>query len=183
MAVVSTKFTPSLNGSPLTLLPSELVSSIVTYVPLLRDSQAHPQLHTVILQVPGTASTASHLNSSEIEIGMGIHNESGNRRLSPVPPLNELIPQLLDLLTSTTDPERSFLPFKGSKDEVVLLVNNLGGISELELGGLVAETRRALGARGIVVHRLLSGSFMVSSSLIFAYQHEHVLMSRFLDKS
>jgi triose/dihydroxyacetone kinase / FAD-AMP lyase (cyclizing) len=92
---------------------------------------------------------------------MGIHNESGHRRLSPVPPLNELIPQLVDLLTSTTDTERSFLPFKGSKDEVVLLVNNLGGISELELGGIVAETRRALGARGIVVHRLLSGSFMV----------------------
>ena len=93
---------------------------------------------------------------------MGIHNESGNRRLSPVPPLNQLIPQLLDLLTSTTDPERSFLPFKGSKDQVILLVNNLGGISELELGGIVAETRRALDTRGIVVHRLLSGSFMVS---------------------
>jgi dihydroxyacetone kinase len=93
---------------------------------------------------------------------MGIHNESGHRRLSPVPPLNALIPQLLDLLTSTTDPERSFLPFKGSKDEVALLVNNLGGISELELSAIVAETRRALDARGIVVHRLLSGSFMVS---------------------
>jgi len=113
-------------------------------------------------QVPGTAPAASHLASSEIEIGMGIHNESGNGRLSPVPPLNELIPQLLDFITSTTDPERSFLPFQGSKDEVVLLVNNLGGISELELGGIVAETRRALDARGIIIHRVLSGSFMVS---------------------
>jgi dihydroxyacetone kinase len=169
VVAVSMKSTPSLNGSPLTSLPSELVSTIVTYVCPLRDSLSHPQVLTVILQVPGTASTASHLSSSEIEIGMGIHNESGNRRLSPVPPLNELIPQLLDLLTSTTDPERSFLPFKGSNDEVVLLVNNLGGISELELGGIVAETRRALGARGIKVLRLLSGTFMASSFLIFAY--------------
>jgi dihydroxyacetone kinase len=93
---------------------------------------------------------------------MGIHNESGNSRLSPIPPLDALISQLLDLLTSSTDPERSFVPFKGSgKDEVVLLVNNLGGISELELGGIVAEVCRALSTRGVVVHRVLAGSFMV----------------------
>lgn len=116
-------------------------------------------LNAPIIEVPGTATASSHLSDSEIEIGMGIHNESGNRRLSPVPPLKELIPQLLDLLTSTTDSERSFLPFKG-KDEVVLLVNNLGGISELELGGVVAETRRALVSRGTVIQRVLAGTFM-----------------------
>lgn len=114
------------------------------------------------------ATSSSHLSGSEIEIGMGIHNESGNRRLSPVPPLNELIPQLLDLLTSTNDTERSFLPFRG-KDEVVLLINNLGGISELELGGIVAETHRALAARGVVVHRVLAGSFMVRPSYYWFY--------------
>ncbi|KAF9460518.1 Dak1 domain-containing protein [Collybia nuda] len=113
--------------------------------------------------VPGTVAS-SHLSDSEIEIGMGIHNESGNRRLSPVPPLSKLIPQLLDLLTSTNDPERSFLPFKG-KDEVVLLVNNLGGISELEFGGIVAEVRRALEIQGIVIHRVLAGSFMTSLNM------------------
>ncbi|KAF8074735.1 dihydroxyacetone kinase [Lyophyllum atratum] len=117
--------------------------------------------------VPGTAPASSHLKDDEIEIGMGIHNESGNRRLSPSPPLNELIPQLLDLLTSTSDPERSFLPFRGQKgkDEVVLLVNNLGGISELEIGAIVNEAHRALHARGITVHRVLSGSFMTSLNM------------------
>ncbi|GLB43410.1 putative dihydroxyacetone kinase [Lyophyllum shimeji] len=117
--------------------------------------------------VPGTAPAVSHLQESEIEIGMGIHNEAGNRRLAPCPPLNELIPQLLDMLTSTSDPERSFLPFQGEKgkDEVVLLVNNLGGISELELGAIVGEARRALHSRGVVVHRVLSGSFMTSLNM------------------
>ncbi|KAG5645704.1 hypothetical protein DXG03_005399 [Asterophora parasitica] len=117
--------------------------------------------------VPGTAPAASHLDASEIEIGMGIHNESGNRRLSPNPPLHELVPQLLDLLTSTTDPERSFLPFQGEKgtDEVVLLINNLGGISELELGAIVGEVHGALRTRGILVHRVLSGSFMTSLNM------------------
>ena len=65
------------------------------------------------------------------EIGMGIHNEPGARRLSPIPPLHELIPQLIENLTSTSDPDRSFVPFKGRGDRVVLLVNNLGGTSEL----------------------------------------------------
>ncbi|EEB95337.1 hypothetical protein MPER_05704 [Moniliophthora perniciosa FA553] len=97
---------------------------------------------------------------------MGIHNESGNKRISPVPPLSELIPQLLDLLTSTSDPERSFVPFKGSgKDKVVLLVNNLGGVSELELGAIVAEIKRQLGQRNISIERVLSGSFMTSLNM------------------
>lgn len=91
---------------------------------------------------------------------MGIHNESGNRRVSPIPPLNDLMPQLLELLTSSTDPERSFLPFRG-EDSVVLLVNNLGGLSELELGSIVAATRRALIAHGVKTARVLAGSFMV----------------------
>ncbi|KAH9840217.1 dihydroxyacetone kinase [Rhodofomes roseus] len=114
--------------------------------------------------VPGTAAGDSHLAPSEIEIGMGIHNEPGNRRLAPVPPLADLVPQLLDLLTSTTDPERSFVPFKG-KDRVVLLVNNLGGTSELELPGVVRETRAALDKQGFVIERVLAGTFMTSLNM------------------
>jgi|SRR5882762_14000 dihydroxyacetone kinase len=92
---------------------------------------------------------------------MGIHNESGHERLSPAPPLKELIPKLLRMLTSTDDSERSFVPFKGKDDCVVLLVNNLGGLSELEMGGIVGQVRKDLDAMGISVYRVLSGSFMV----------------------
>lgn len=97
---------------------------------------------------------------------MGIHNEPGNRRVSPVPPLNELIPQLLEHLLSTNDPERSFLSFKGkgNGDKVVLLVNNLGGTSELELGAIVKESVKGLKEAGVEVVRVLSGTFMASLS-------------------
>ncbi|CAL1715006.1 unnamed protein product [Somion occarium] len=117
--------------------------------------------------VPGTASSESALSPSEIEIGMGIHNEPGNRRISPVPPLHELIPQLLEHLLSTTDPERSFLPFKGkgNGDKVVLLVNNLGGTSELEVGAIVKETVKGLKEAGVEVERVLSGTFMTSLNM------------------
>ena len=111
--------------------------------------------------MPGTAAGESHLGPTEIEIGMGIHNEPGARRLSPVPPLNDLIPQLVEDLISTTDPDRSFVPFKGKGDKVVLLVNNLGGTSELEMGAVVAEAKKDLVARGVKVERVISGTFMV----------------------
>ena len=82
--------------------------------------------------------------------------------MSPVPELSQLIPQLLNLLTSVSDPDRSFVPFKG-KDNIVLLVNNLGSVSELELGGVVAEARKELDARGFTLSRILAGTFMVRS--------------------
>jgi dihydroxyacetone kinase len=72
---------------------------------------------------------------------------------------------MLGMLTLTTDPERSFLPFRGDgEDSVVLLVNNLGGTSELEMGGIVAQTCRSLEEMRISVKRILSGTFMVSST-------------------
>lgn len=108
-----------------------------------------------------------NLPSSEIEIGMGIHNESGYRRLSPIPELSKLVPQLLNLIMSTSDQSRSFLPFKG-QDGVVVMVNNLGGVSELELGAIVAQVTVDLEARGVVISRILSGTYMVCFTLILS---------------
>ncbi|KAF8215609.1 dihydroxyacetone kinase [Mycena galopus ATCC 62051] len=116
--------------------------------------------------VPGTAPPSSSLSPTEIEIGLGIHNEAGNKRLSPVPPLTELIPLLLDYIASSTDAERGFLPFKNDgTDEVVLLVNNLGGMSELEIGGVVRAARDELHKRQIGVKRVLAGTFMTSLNM------------------
>ena len=97
---------------------------------------------------------------------MGIHNEAGYTRLSPIPSLHDLIAHMLDLIMSTTDKERSYLPFRNDgKDDVVLLVNNLGGLSELELGVIVGKTVSSL--RGKVnIRRVFSGSFMVRSAKV-----------------
>ncbi|KAH7890741.1 Dak1 domain-containing protein [Phlebopus sp. FC_14] len=116
--------------------------------------------------VPGTAIPDTHLGIDEIEIGLGIHNERGHRRDSPVPPLNELIPKLLSMITSTNDPDRSFVPFENNgTDRVVLLVNNLGGLSELELGAVVSEAKHTLDGKGITVMRVLAGTFMTSLNM------------------
>jgi dihydroxyacetone kinase len=121
----------------------------------------------------------AHLTSSEIEIGMGIHNEAGFQRLSPVPPLSKLIQTLLDPLLSQSDPERGFLPIQGSgKDNIVLLVNNLGGVSELELAGIAREAISALSAREIRVLRVITGTFMVTPLRFSAHSLALTLMWR-----
>jgi len=95
---------------------------------------------------------------------MGIHNEAGNKRVSPVPPTDQLVDQLITMIVSTEDKDRSFVPFLGgNKDRVVALVNNLGGLSELELGSISGEVARQLKTKGLSVERLISGTFMVRS--------------------
>ncbi|PTD02178.1 Dihydroxyacetone kinase [Fusarium culmorum] len=76
-------------------------------------------------------------------IGAGIHNEPGQQLVSPFPPVEEVIKSLLDLLCSQNDQERAFCKF-GTDDEVLLLVNNYGGLSNLELGALLDEIRQQL---------------------------------------
>ena len=74
---------------------------------------------------------------------MGIQNEAGDRRISPVPPTDQLVDQLIIMIISTEDGGRAFLPFLGgNKDRVIALVDNLGGLSELELGSISGEVVR-----------------------------------------
>lgn len=77
-------------------------------------------------------------------IGAGIHNEPGAQKISPFPPVEGLIAQLLALLCDQNDPERAFVKFN-ENDDTVLLINNYGGLSNLELGALTQETLSQLG--------------------------------------
>jgi dihydroxyacetone kinase len=74
---------------------------------------------------------------------MGLHNEPGVQILDPTPSPEETIKSMLDLIFDTS-PDRNFTGFK-PEDRVVLFVNNLGGMSILEMGGIVSETVNQLG--------------------------------------
>lgn len=83
-----------------------------------------------------------------LELGMGIHNEPGAQRITPQPSIEQLVSNMLKLLLNENDPEHGFLKFHGipHRDaQFVLLVNNLGGLSVLELqaiANVVMETLR-----------------------------------------
>lgn len=70
----------------------------------------------------------------------------------PAPSAEELITKLIDLVVNQDDPERAYVKFKDG-DDVVLMVNNQGGMSPLELCAAVDETLNQLGrlAQAIIV--------------------------------
>ncbi|KAF8757619.1 dihydroxyacetone kinase [Rhizoctonia solani] len=114
--------------------------------------------------VPGADPGSTHLEADEIEVGMGIHNESGHTRVRPIPALPELVDKLLGYLFATpeSDPDRSFLPWpeRGVAGDCVLLVNNLGGLSALELSSAAKTISEKITESGINIERMLVGTYM-----------------------
>jgi dihydroxyacetone kinase len=115
------------------------------------------------VHVPGRAkpdvNSPEYLRDGEVEIGMGIHNEQGSSR--EVVELPELVRKMLAQMLDQNDKDRAFLDV--NSNEVVLLVNNLGGVSVLEMGGIVTEVVTQLEkSYNIRPVRILSGTFMTS---------------------
>ncbi|KAI9649111.1 dihydroxyacetone kinase Dak1 [Ciborinia camelliae] len=115
------------------------------------------------VHVPGRAppnpDSEESLAYEEVEIGMGIHNEPGSGRAKV--DLPELVKRMLTQLLDSKDKDRAFLNV--NSNEVVLLVNNLGGVSVLELGGITAEVVGQLEkSYNIKPVRILAGTYMTS---------------------
>ncbi|KAI6883922.1 dihydroxyacetone kinase [Hortaea werneckii] len=114
------------------------------------------------VHVPGRAKTGNpdDLRMDEVEIGMGIHNEPGSDKTTAELP--GLVGTMLKYMLDQSDKDRAFINITPS-DETVLLVNNLGGVSPLELGGITNEVVEQLeNTWKIVPKRIVSGCFMTS---------------------
>lgn len=72
---------------------------------------------------------------------LGIHNEPGVEKIK-IDSSQKTVDRMLDLLLNKEDPEHSFVHF--DTDSVVLLVNNLGGTSILELSAVTSLTAQLL---------------------------------------
>lgn len=122
------------------------------------------------VHVPGRDITPDELGD-EIEIGMGIHNEEGFGRVKTTLP--GLVATMLQQLLDQSDTDRAYIEVKprqenndntnNSNEEVIVMINNLGGVSALELGAITAEVVDQLAATyRIRPARLLSGTYMSS---------------------
>lgn len=113
------------------------------------------------VHVPGRAPASDDFNASQdIELGMGIHNEEGFKRLQTDLPglVKDMLGQLLDM----GDSDRAYLNITSS-DPVVVLINNLGGVSVLELGGITEEVCSQLHETySLQPKRIFAGTFMSS---------------------
>ncbi|KAF2851530.1 dihydroxyacetone kinase-like protein [Plenodomus tracheiphilus IPT5] len=68
-------------------------------------------------------------------LGMGIHNEPGLRTISPMPSPEDIIKEMLRFLLDPNDSDRAFVTFSPT-DNIVMLVNNFGGLSGLEFDAM-----------------------------------------------
>jgi dihydroxyacetone kinase len=115
------------------------------------------------VHVPGRSASEPNsgdaLAPGEVEIGMGIHNEPGSGR--EVLDLPGLVTKMLSQLLDLKDEDRAFL--RVNSNEVVLLINNLGGVSVLEIGGITAEVVGQLEKNyNIKPVRIVAGTYMTS---------------------
>uniref|UniRef100_A0A8I3WY76 Triokinase and FMN cyclase n=1 Tax=Callithrix jacchus TaxID=9483 RepID=A0A8I3WY76_CALJA len=105
--------------------------------------------------VPGSKPTFE-LSADEVELGLGIHGEAGVRRIK-MATADEIVKLMLDHMTNTTN--ASHVPVQPGSS-VVMMVNNLGGLSFLELGIIADAAVRSLEGRGVKIARALVGTFM-----------------------
>jgi dihydroxyacetone kinase len=115
------------------------------------------------VHVPGQDEGTEHsLAAGEIELGMGIHNEAGSGRKSGQDAkLPTLVDEMLRQLLDPSDDERAFLANR--TESMVLLINNLGGLSVLELGSITTEIVDRLHSQyNINLARVFVGTFMTS---------------------
>jgi dihydroxyacetone kinase len=92
--------------------------------------------------VPGRAAFEKVADDACV-LGMGIHNEPGLRTITPMPSAEDIVKEMLRYLLDPSDSDRAFVEFKPD-DDVVLLMNNFGGLSGLEFEALSNVTLTVL---------------------------------------
>ena len=103
--------------------------------------------------VPHAGRPSFDLTDNEIEIGIGIHGEPGRRRI-PMAPADEITAML-------TNPVMDDLGLSGG-EQVLLLVNGMGGTPLSELYVVYRHARRLLEDRKVEVVRSLVGNYVTS---------------------
>ena len=103
--------------------------------------------------VPAVGKPGYVLGDHEIELGLGIHGEPGVRRM-PLKPADELVDEMIATIVQTGS-------LKGGQ-RVVLLINNLGATTTMELAIVGRRAITVLQARGLIVERVYFGTFVSS---------------------
>ncbi|MEJ4099210.1 dihydroxyacetone kinase family protein [Corynebacterium mastitidis] len=106
--------------------------------------------------LPASGARTFDLEEGQMEVGVGIHGERGVVR-DQAASASEIVDRLLAEVAGDLR--------LGAGEEVILLVNGLGGTSLLELHLLFGQTLAWLKGRGVTVRRSLVGNFVTSLTM------------------
>lgn len=108
--------------------------------------------------VPGRPASFQ-LPDGKVELGLGIHGEAGFQQVD-ISQVDLLITKIFDCILST-EPNRGYLAI-GPAEKVAVMINNLGGTSNLEMAVIARGVMAESAARGLEVVRCYSGALMTS---------------------
>ena len=100
--------------------------------------------------VPRVGKAGFSIGEDEMEIGMGIHGETGIRR-GKIEPADQIVDEMLNQIVAD-------LPYE-SGDEVAVLVNGLGATTLDEQYIVTRRIDKVLAEKGIGVHRYYVGEY------------------------
>jgi len=103
--------------------------------------------------VPAAGRPTFELSEDEMEMGVGIHGEPGRRRVK-LSGADDIAAELTGAILKDLSPRRG--------QDVILLVNGLGGTPVLELYVMVHAVRKLLADAGVNVVRYLTGAYVTS---------------------
>jgi dihydroxyacetone kinase-like protein len=102
---------------------------------------------------PSSGEPSFELGDDEMEIGIGIHGEPGRYR-EPLAPAAQIVDRLATAVVED-------LPYE-SGDQVLAMVNGMGGTPLIELFIVYRDLYRFLEQRGITITRRLVGNYITS---------------------
>ncbi|KAK5100946.1 dihydroxyacetone kinase Dak1 [Exophiala xenobiotica] len=118
------------------------------------------RVHVPGREIPKEGDTEGVIPYGEIEVGMGIHNEPGSKRVKASLP--ELVKIMLAQLLDPNDKDRHYTHIT-KDDKIVLFMNNLGATSMLEFAGATNECVKQLKEDyGLTPVRVITGTFLTS---------------------
>jgi phosphoenolpyruvate---glycerone phosphotransferase subunit DhaK len=161
VAVTDSEFTAGRRGTGATLFvekiagalaeegaPLERVESIARQV---ADSSRSFGVALAPCTTPSKGSPTFDLPPGELELGIGIHGESGRER-RPMMTSGEIADFAVDAVLTDLEPD----------GPVLALVNGMGATPLIELYGFCAEVQRVLDERRVPVARTLVGNYVTS---------------------
>jgi len=118
--------------------------------------------------IPGADKVNDRLSKADdagepmMEIGLGIHGEAGKKQC-PLMSCDDIAKEMLSIIqTYGREVDSKIIPLYNPSDELIVLVNNLGGTSNFEMSLLTRSLVTQLETAGCKATRVLVGSFMTS---------------------
>jgi len=103
--------------------------------------------------VPAAGSPTFDISNDELEMGVGIHGEPGRKRV-PMMTADAIAQEVIEAICQSIEPR--------SGEEVLLLVNGMGGTPLLELYGMYDAAARECQKHGLSIARSLVGNYCTS---------------------